>query len=296
MYKYYYTFRHFFFDYHCKADDMSPIHYYLEHEKKSLSTEEKYVLRDLMQAKLTIFTINYIDDDIAVCSDLFSGKEMELPCPDTTIYEFKNMVFFGHLQRRGVMLLNYITGLSASKRLQRRMRDEINKQYERFRMYQMPQATLEDFFVRHAAAVRHTVQILSGFAQLRVVPDIEGVVSSRDVVSAELLEPEEMDLESKARLLHFSMYSIFYVRRLYEDYIAKVKRHGTSAEQAAVLILVEGINGSEYAPVEEIFSAFDVEQEETLKAVNRVGTTVNCVALDPRYLTEEGYVQILYLT
>ena len=29
---------------------------------------------------------------------------------------------------------------------------------------------------------------------------------------------------------------------------------------------------------------------------HEVGIAVNCVALDPRYLTEEGYVQLLYLT
>ena len=287
---------YFFFDYHCKADDMSPVHYYLEHEKETLSTEEQYVLKDLMQAKLTFFTVKYLDDEIAVCSDLFSGEELELPCPDATFYEFKNMIFFGHLQRRGVMLLNYITGLSASKRLQKRMRDEINIQYERFRTYQIPQATLEDFFMRHAAAVRHTVQILSGFAQLRVVPDIEGEISAREVVSAALLEPEETRLETKARMLHFSAYSIFFAKRLYEDYVAKMKRRGTNAVQAAVLILIEGINGAEYVPIEKIFKAFGVGQDEALMAVNEVGTAVNCVALDPRYLTEEGYVQLLYLT
>ena len=287
---------YFFFDYHCKEDDMSPVHYYLEHEKGNLSTEEQYVLRDLMQAKLTIFTVNYLDDDIAVCSDLFSGEELELPCPDAAFHEFKNMVFFGHLQRRGVMLLNYITGLSASKLLQKRIRDEINKQYDRFRMYQIPQATLQDFLVRHAAAVRHTVQILSSFAQLRVVPDMEGELSERGTVGAALLEPEETRLATKACQLHFSAYSIFFVKRLYEDYVAKAKRRGTNAIQAAVLILIEGINGAEYVPIEEIYVAFGVEQEDALKAVNEVGTTVNCVAFDPRYLTEEGYVQLLYLT
>ena len=160
----------------------------------------------------------------------------------------------------------------------------------------MPRATLQDFFFRHAAAVRHTVQILSGFAQLHVVADIEGEISRREVVSAALLEPEETRIESKAKLLHFSAYSIFFVKRIYEDYVAKVKRRGTNAVQAAVLILIEGINGAEYVPIEKICKAFGVRQDEALIAVNEVGMAVNCVAFDPRYLTEEGYVQLLYLT
>ena len=286
---------YFFFDYHCKADDMPPVHYYLEQEKGRLSTEEQYVLRDLMHAKLKVFTVKYWDDEIAVCTDLFTGEELELPCPDGPFSDYKNMIFFGHLQRRGVMLLNYITGLSASKRLQKRIRDEINRQYDRFKIYQMPQATLEDFFVRHAAAVRHTVQILSGFAQLRVVPDMEGEPAARGAVTAALLEPEETRLETEARKLQFSAYSIFFAKRLYEDYVSRMKRRGNTATLAAVLILIEGVNGVEYANLEEIVSAFGVTRDDALEAVNEVGAAVNCVALDPRYLTEEGYVQLLYM-
>ncbi|MBO4852437.1 MAG: hypothetical protein J5477_02250, partial [Schwartzia sp.] len=214
---------YFFFDYHRKEDDLSIVRYYLEAEKDRLSTEQQYVLRDLMRAKLTVFCVNYLDEDVAVCTNLFSGEEINLPCPDVGFAEYKNTVFFGHIQRRGVMLLNYISGLSASKRLQRRIKDEILKQFEQFRAYQMPSATLEDFFIRHAAAVRHTIQILSGFAQLRVVPDIIAAPPERGAISAALLEPEETRLEETARSLHFSAYAIFFAKRLYEDYVAKIK-------------------------------------------------------------------------
>ncbi len=287
---------YFFFDYHCKADDLSPAFYYLTQEKEHLSTEERYVLRDLTRAKLKLFSVVRLEEDVAVCVDLLSGENFELPCPDAAFLEYRNMIFFGHIQRRGVMLLNYITGLSASKRLQRRMKEEIEKQFERFQAYQMPHATMEDFLLRHAAAVRHTVQILSGFAQLRVVPDVECPPVPRKTPHAALLEPEETRLETQARSLGFSAYSIFFAKRLYEDYAAVVKKRGSQNVLAAILILIGGINGTEYAPLEKILSAFGVKQDETLQAANEVGLTVNCVALDPRYLAEEGYVQQLYLT
>ena len=193
------------------------------------------------------------------------------------------------------MLLNYISGLSASKRLRRRIKEEIIKQFERFQNYQMPQATLEDFFIRHAAAVRHTIQILSGFAQLRVVPDIIADLPTRSVVSAALLEPEETRLTEIARSLNFSAYAIFIAKRLYEDYVATIRRRGTQAALAAILILIEGVNGTEYVPAQKIFSAFGVEQNDAINAMRKVGLAVNCVAFDPRYLTEEGFVQLLYL-
>ena len=194
------------------------------------------------------------------------------------------------------MLLNYITGLSASKRLQRRIKDEIVKQFERFQAYQMPHATMEDFLLRHAAAARHTVQILSGFAQLRVVPDADCPPIPRKTPNAGLLEPEETRLTEAAHSLGFSAYAIFFVKRLYEDYVATTKKRGTAAILAAILILMEGVNGTEYAPLEKILGAFNVEQDLALQAANEVGLAVNCVALDPRYLAEEGYVQLLYLT
>ena len=286
---------YFFFDYHRKADDLSPAHYYLIAGKGRLSAEARYVLRDLTRAKLKIFCVNRLEDDFAVCTDLLSGETFELPCPDAAFMEYKNMIFFGHIQRRGVMLLNYITGLSASKRLQRRIRDEIVKQYERFEAYQMPGATMEAFLLRHAAAVRHTVQILSGFAQLRVVPDTDNPPVPRATPDAELLEPEKTHLLATAHSIGFSVYSILFAQRLYEDYVATTGKRGTQAMLAAVLILMEGINGTEFVPLEKLLTAFQVEQNDALQAVNELGLAVNCAALDPRYLTEEGYVQLLYL-
>lgn len=286
---------YFFFDYHRKADDLSPARYYLGHEKERLSAEERYVLRDLTRAKLKIFRVNRLDEDFAVCTDLLSDETFELPCPDAAFLECKDMIFFGHIQRRGVMLLNYITGLSASKRLQRRIKDEILKQFERFRSYQIPGATMEEFLGRHAAAVRHTVQILSNFAQLRVVPDADSPPVPRKTPMAGLLEPEEARLAALAQKLGFSAYSIFYAKRLYEDYVANTNKRGTQSVLAAVLIVIEGVNGIEYAPLEKILSAFGAERSATLQAANEVGLAVNCVSLDPRYLAEEGYVQLLYL-
>ena len=77
---------YFFFDYHRKTDDLSPAHYYLDHEKGRLSTEESYVLRDLTRAKLKIFCVNRLEDDFALCTDLLSGETFELPCPDAACF------------------------------------------------------------------------------------------------------------------------------------------------------------------------------------------------------------------
>ena len=285
---------YFFFDYHLMAEDVTPIRFFFEQEKLRLSPEERYVLRDLTQARFTVFSVDYVDENTAVCTNLFSGERMELPCPDAFFADYRKMVFFGHLQRRGVMLLNYISAAPASERLRRRIKDEVLRQFEVFKHYQMPQATLAEFFARHAAAARHTIHVLSGFAQIKVAPHEEPDVPERALPNMALLEPEEGRLEAAARKLNFSAYAIFLAKRLYEDYTARVKRRGSSATLAAALLLIEGINGLEYIPARQIFAAFRTTQEEVLAAADEIGTAIGCTPLDPRYLTEEGYVQRIY--
>ena len=285
---------YFFFDYHLMAEDVPPIRFFFEREKLRLSQEERYVLRDLTQARFTVFSVDYVDEDIAVCTNLFSGERMELPCPDAFYVDYRKMIFFGHLQRRGVMLLNYISAAPASERLRRRIKDEVLRQFEGFKRYQMPQATLADFFARHAAAVRHTIHVLSGFAQIKVAPHDDFDVPKRVAPNAALLEPEEGRLEAAAQKLNFSAYAIFLAKRLYEDYTARAQGRGSAAALAAVLLLIEGINGLEYVPARKIFAAFRTTQEEVLAAADEIGTRIGCTPLDPRYLTEEGYVQRIY--
>ena len=38
-----------------------------------------------------------------------------------------------------------------------------------------------------------------------------------------------------------------------------------------------------------------VKEESVLKMVKRIQEELGCAALDPRYLTEEGFVQALYI-
>ena len=290
---------YFFFDYHLIENDLTPLRYFYEHEQKKLQPSELYILRDLLKARFTAFSIDSVSDEFITCTDLFSGEPMELPCPDYGFPNFKKTILFGHLHLRGVMMLNYITAVPATARLRKRIKEEILRQYDLYKTYQEPQASLQDFFLRHAAAVRHTINILSAFAQLKVVPmkKMVGAVTERASYEAPAQAVEL--LETNARTLGYSVHSIRMAKRLYDDFSSRRTLRQTkqnySMVVAAVLLLIASINGIEFVRPEAVVDTLKVKEESVLKMVKRIQEELGCAALDPRYLTEEGFVQALYI-
>lgn len=285
---------YFFFDYHMISDDLSPIRYFYEHEKPGLTAGERYVLSDLMESKFTVFRIDAIDDDFAICTDIFTGEQMDLPCPDHIFMDYRKMILYGHLHQHGVIMLNYITIIPATSRLRQRIKDEILRQLEIFRVWQCPEARLSDFLSRHSAAARHTIHILSNFAQLKVVPAVEIEPEERDIhLTSDMARTEEL-MEKAAAALGFSVYSISIAKRLYEDYASRAPGDVDDSVPAAVLLLIENINLTDFAEPERIVKAFGTTKDDVLRKMSIIAKTTGCVKLDPRYMTEEGYVETLY--
>lgn len=290
---------YFFFDYHLIANDITPLRYFYEQEKANLQPSELYILSDLLKARFTAFSIDAVDEDFIICTDLFSGEQMELPAPDYGFPDFKKTILFGHLHLHGVMMLNYITAVPASARLRRRIKEEILRQYDSYKTYQEPQASLADFFVRHAAAARHTINILSAFAQLKVVPLKKMPRASGIAVSDSHSSPVEEHLREAAGKLGYSVYFIRMALRLYNDFSAlgtlRQSKRNHDVIIAAVLLLVAGINGIEYVRSEDVVGVLAVQEKSVLKMLERIKNELACAPLDPRYLTEEGFVQALYV-
>lgn len=291
---------YFFFDYHLIDNDETPLQYYYAREKEHLQPSECYILRDLLKARFTVFYIDFVNDDYAQCTNLFTGESIELPCPDYGMVDFKKTILYGHLHICGVMLLNYITSVPATPKLRQRMKDEILKQYDIYK-YQQPDASLADFFMRHAAAARHTIHILANFAQLKVVSlksNVKGRAS--DPIGVNLaLEDTKQKLTVIAGKFHCSLHAICLLLRLYEDFSSLHTMAQTQQNQsvivAAVLILFSGMNGMDFVRPDQVIASLQTNEEETLTMIDHISKALACEALDPRYLTEEGFVQALYM-
>lgn len=290
---------YFMFDYHMLENDRTPLQYYFSQQREQLGTLEQDILRDLLHARFTVFYIEGIQEDMVLCRDLFSDEQLELPMPDFVLADYQQRIFFGHLHTKGILLLNYITSIPATVKLRRRMKDVIMRQYTLFQL-QMPGATLEQFFRREAAAVRHILHIMADFAQLNVVPFRSK--PPQIVVNPQLCMAFAGEQEMLSRVLRhigFSQYAAQLIGHLLGDALTV---WGTEAEcranapalLTAVLFLFIHLNGYELESSSELYEVFGSNEGDTTAALDILWERLELTIFDSRYLTEDAFVLSLY--
>lgn len=289
---------YFLFDYHLLATDDTPLHYFYIQEKENLKPTEADIIRDLLKARFTVFYIENIDGEFVTCRNMFTEEIIELPTPDTFIPDYNKVILYGHIHARGVMLLNYITTVPASGILRKRIREEISRQFELFK-YQEPEADLEQFFVRQAAAVRHIIHLLTDYAQLKVVPMKNcpaSIVQAEGI--GERFAAAEKRLQGVAWKLGFSCHGTKLLIKLYRDFLTcsdvseAMKRR--VATLTAVLLVFSKVNGVDLLTVRGGIDVLGADRQAVLRMVPNVMEAVGCIPFDPRYLTEEGFVHSLF--
>lgn len=290
---------YFLFDYHLIQTDKRPLAYYYEHEKKHLNSTEIDIIKDLLKARFTVFYIESIEDNYVFCKDIFTDDIIELPVPESFIADYKKVILYGHIHAHGVMLLNYITSVPASEKLRHRIKDEILYQYDLFK-YQQPEAAMSDFLGRQAASVRHVIRILTEFAQLRVLPmrtypkPIDSSDFPRDSYAA-----AETRLCRAAKRLGFSFYATGLLVKMYEDFLVISDISDASKRRVstltAILFVFAKINGIEMVDLKNIINHFGAKHEAIFLMVSEIQNNLRCILYDPRYITEEGSVQALYM-
>lgn len=283
----------FFFDYHLIATDQTPIEHYSAQEWQKLDYDEREIIQDLLAARFAVLAVTEEYDEHIVCRDILRDEEIVLPHPDIP-GRLSRSILFGHICDEGMMMLNYITSIPASKRLQRRICDTIRREYELFLM-QKPQADMDDFLLREAALVRHTIHVLSSLAQLDVLP--QRALPRRVVrpAPAERLQQELTVLRAVAEKLGFSRYAQELMASLYLDY-AHVggARAETPDVLTAVIFLFAEINCIDLTHIAELYRVFGSERKNVNAAMHSIRKALGCVSFDPRYLGEEGFVTMLY--
>jgi len=186
--------------------------------------------------------------------------------------------------------------------LRQRIKDEILRQLDLFR-YQYPEADREMFFARHAAAVRHTIHILTDFAQLKVVPmkDYPAPVPTEEGIREKYAAAEKR-LGSAAQEVGFSIYSTKLILKLYEDFLVKSSLSDGMKRRAVVLtgiLLAFGkINGIDLIELEiqGVIDVLDVDRDKAYDMMQKIQQATGYIPFDPRYLVEEGFVQSVFVT
>ena len=284
---------YFFFDYHLIRTDETPISRYSEMEWDNLSYDDREIIHDLLAARFAVLAVTEEYDDHIVCRDILRDEEVVLPHPDIPGTLSKS-ILFGHICDDGLMMLNYITAIPASKRLQKRIRDTLQREFKLFRM-QAPEGTMDDFLAREAALVRHTIHVLSTLAQLDVLPR-HTLSEPLDRTIAPRSCGEELGaLQIIAEKIGFSRYAQVLMCELFLDYAqSDLKRARTAEALTATIFLFAEINNIDLSSITELYHVVGSNKRNVCAALDRMRETLGCVTFDPRYLGEEGFVKMLY--
>ena len=284
---------YFFFDYHLIATDETPIAHYSEKEWERLDFDEREIIRDLLAARFAVLAVTEEYDDHVVCCDILRNEEVILPHPDIPGALSKS-ILFGHICDEGMMMLNYITAIPASKRLQQRIGDTIRREYELFRR-QAPEATMDDFLARAAALVRHTIHVLSTLAQIDVLPRRVLPRPIPRTIDPQVCAQELGVLQMIADKIGFSRHAQVLMCDLFLDYAqVDLARAQTAEILTATIFLYAEINNIDLTPITELYHVVGSDKKTVCAAHDRMRKALHCVPYDPRYLGEEGFVTMLY--
>lgn len=290
---------YFLFDYHLMESDSTPLAYFYHAESEELSKNERYVLRDLLQAKFTVFYIRRIIDQYLVeCVNLFTEEIFELPMPDYGLSDYRKVLFYGHVYAEGIVLLNYITSVAASPRLQKRIREEIQRQVKVYGL-QKKDADIEAFFERHAVMVRHTVDILLNLAKVNVsswkvlrehFPEASSAPTLDEAVTKQLL--------LLARKYQISAHALQLLMRMWRDFASLAPAPACDVKKSIVagglFLCFAQINGIHFVRKKNILSRLELTESEFKPFYQKAIHLLQLKPFDPRYLTEEGFILSLY--
>lgn len=288
---------YFLFDYHLAGSDVSPLRFFYDAKEAQLSPDEKHIMHDLMRAKFTLFYINRIVDQYMVeCVDVLTGEKIRLPIPDYGMRDYKKILLYGHIHSEGIVMLNYITSVSVSRNLRKRIQEEILRQWEVFR-FQEPDADMDAFFRRHAIAVRHTIDILVSLAKVNVLlPDMASCrFPSRKRCLPVAAEAVAL-LESLAAHHKFSVHAVKLLKRMWEDF-CDLEPAPAVPQRVAVgsLFLIFSMNnGMSFVTKKSLLQRLSLPEAEVDQCCEKIFATLKLKIFDPRYLTEEGFVLMLY--
>ncbi|MDF2500146.1 MAG: hypothetical protein K0Q77_860 [Anaerosporomusa subterranea] len=287
---------YFLFDYHMRQDDLSPVEHYLR-SKNRISGVEKTVLQHLSKARYMVFYIQrIIDAEWVECVNLLTDETFRLPYPDFDYKMMKRLLFFGHVFDNGSFATNYIASIEVSVNLRQRVKQEVLRLKELFDI-QQPGASWSTFLARHCLAVRHTITLLTTFAKLNVtiVNDSLPVPARPDAIR----ESDPRVTEQLKQLMPkygFSSHDLVLAESLWHDFcqVSDVKMRKSGAWTAAVISCYAMMNTPFSVSVDDLADEGGVSVASVYTNRRRLSEALGLRQHDPRYLSEEGILLLLY--
>lgn len=288
---------YFLFDYHLLDSDLRPLEYFSNACGGKMNADEYQILLELMNSKFTVFYINKIVNQNSVeCVNLFTGEIFGLPLLDFEYTSLKRLLFFGHIFPTGLVMINYLTSVEISINLRQRIKDEVIRQQEIFAI-QKPNATLEDFFNRHALVLRHTVRSLVTLSKVNVT-SITQLERSYPVIEVKRL-PNQAVISVLHKLVAahgFSLHDQKLLEKMWYDFsqltVVNVRKPVIWA--AAVFCAYAESNGIDSIMVKSLADHLNISAASLKKKQAQFDEILQLQVFDARYLSEEGFVISLF--
>ena len=290
---------YFLFDYHMIDDDNTPLHAFFVQRQTEMDWVDRKVVQDLMRSRFTIFYVVSIGDESVLCRDLFTDEDMVLPLPDVPMADYDKVLLYGHMHARDTMLLNHICSVPATKKLRHRIKEEIQRQFDIYR-WRSPQASFDEFFARNTAAVLHVIHLMTSLAQLRVVPMLRPRRKQSDalVLPQNFAAPQQR-LERNALALGIGAEERGIIQRIYADFVRQsslslqVKKRGDTLAAAITVFLI--VNSISLHEEDKLCRLFRTTPTLLVERLREMLTALDCILFDPRYLSEQGFINALFM-
>ena len=288
---------YFFFNYHLIANDKLPVQQYIEDMGSEISAQDRFMLKWSMRTPYNVLFVEEMHYDSLVCRDLLTDEEVEF----TGRYSFSidpfKMLICGHRHRGlGDYELGGMSCIPAAPAQQKRIKDDIMHQLEAFKV-QEPSATIEAYLARHVGAVRQNIELISRGRLLRV-PGYDFAEPSLCINEEQMPPYDLVELfNEKMRNFGVSYHGCKLAGRLYSDaygYARSVDADYSDDEimNASLLLylLTNDIDGQD----SRLFEELNIDYSRMPNLVNLLADGIDWQYYDPRYLSEEGFVNSLY--
>ncbi len=294
---------YFLFDYHLLSNDRTPLVQFNIDYSDKLAGEEQKILQELMGAKFTVFYVeSIINQDWVECVNLLTDEKFRLPNPDFDYKLVKKMLFYGHVflqqEERELVMINFITSVEISSNLRRRIKEEITRQKAMLEL-QQPGATWNDFVGRHANAVRHTIDLLATWARVNVTSytQVERTFPQPTAGDKAVNKAVTELIANSMPKFGYSMHDSVLVQKMWQDFsgIANVNIRKPAAWAAAAIQAYSQINNGEAEmPADTLAEELAVAKSSISANRVKIFEVLKLEKYDPRYLSEEGMVSLLY--
>ena len=294
---------YFLFDYHLLANDRTPINQFQLDYSDRLIDEERKILQELIGAKFTVFYVeSVVNQDWVDCVNLLTDEKFRLPNPNYDYKLVKKLLFYGHVflqqEEHELVMINFITSVEISSNLRRRIKEEINRQKAMLAL-QQPDVTWDDFVERHANAVRHTIDLLATWARVNVTSYTQVERSFPQPVTDEKNVNMAVTKSLAAFMPKFgySRHDVILAQKLWQDFsrIATVNVRKPAVWAAAVIQAYSQINnGESEMPLDTLAEEMEVGKSSISANRSKIFQVVKLEKYDPRYLSEEGMISLLY--